>query len=90
MTALTSPARSRSTDNRFYGVAEGLVEDNADPEREGRIKVCFPWFSGEMVSEWCRVLQFYAGPGYGAYFVPEVGDEVLVGFSKEPQTIWMT
>ena len=77
---MSSPSRSRSTDNRFYGVVEALVESNADPEQEGRIKVSYPWFSGEMVSEWCRVAQPYAGPGYGAYFVPEVGDEVLVAF----------
>ena len=25
--------------------------------------------------------QFYAGNGYGAFFVPEVGDEVLVAFT---------
>ena len=74
-------SRVRSTDQRFYGVVEAIVEENDDgDEKEGRVKVCFPWFSGEMVSEWCRVAQFYAGPGYGAYFVPEVGDEVLVAF----------
>ena len=73
-------ARSRSTDRRFYGVAEALVEENVDPENEGRVKVRFPWFSGQMVSEWCRVSQFYAGPQFGAYFVPEVDAEVLVAF----------
>ncbi len=34
-----------------------------------------------MESEWCRVRQFYAGPGYGAFFIPEVGDEVLIAFT---------
>ncbi|WP_428268709.1 phage baseplate assembly protein V [Haliangium sp.] len=72
--------RSRSCDRRFYGVAEGIVHDVNDPEKEGRIKVSFPWFDGETISEWCRVMQFYAGNGYGSFFVPEVGDEVLVGF----------
>ena len=33
-----------------------------------------------MVSDWCRVAQLYAGNGYGAFFVPEVDDEVLVAF----------
>ncbi len=77
---MQSVARARSTDRRFYGVAEALVEENVDPENEGRVKVCFPWFSGEMVSEWCRVCQLYAGSDFGAYFVPEVGTEVLVAF----------
>jgi uncharacterized protein involved in type VI secretion and phage assembly len=33
-----------------------------------------------METEWCRVRQFYAGNGYGAVFIPEVGDEVLLAF----------
>jgi len=77
---MSAVPRSRSSDRRFYGVAEGLVEDNIDPESEGRVKVSFPWFSGEMVSEWCRVAQIYAGDQFGAYFTPEIGSEVLVAF----------
>ena len=77
---MTPVARSRSTDRRYYGVAEALVVEVVDPESEGRIKVKFPWFDDAMVSEWCRVAYFYAGNGYGALFVPEVGDEVIVAF----------
>jgi phage baseplate assembly protein V len=69
-----------SADRRFYGVAEALVHDNDDPLQEGRVQLTLPWFSASMVTEWCRVAQPYAGDGYGAYFVPEVGDEVLVAF----------
>lgn len=72
--------RSRSTDQRFYGVAEALVVDNLDPEGQGRVKVKFPWFDPGMDSEWCRVSNLYAGNDYGSFFVPEVGDEVLVAF----------
>ena len=77
---MTQPARSRAADQRYYGVSEAIVEDNADPEGQGRVRLRFPWFSGEMVSEWCRVAQFYAGPQFGAYFVPECKSEVLVAF----------
>jgi uncharacterized protein involved in type VI secretion and phage assembly len=73
--------RSRSTDKRFYGVVEGLVTANADPDQEGKVRVKYPSFDEDMVSEWCRILQPYAGPGYGMFFVPEVGDEVVVGFA---------
>lgn len=72
--------RSASTDQRFYGVAEALVVDNEDPEKRGRVRVIFPWFDPGMESEWCRVSNLYAGNDYGSAFVPEVGDEVLVGF----------
>jgi uncharacterized protein involved in type VI secretion and phage assembly len=73
-------ARSRALDQRYYGVVEGIVEANDDPDKEGRIKVKFPWFDDNTVSEWCRVRQLYAGNGYGTFFVPEVGDEVLISF----------
>lgn len=73
-------ARSMAGDRRFYGVAEALVEDNNDPDGEGRVRLRFPWLSESMVTEWTRVAQPYAGGGYGAYFVPEKGDEVLVAF----------
>jgi phage baseplate assembly protein V len=77
----TAVSRTRSTDKRFYGVVEGLVTDVNDKDgKEGRVKVQFPWFDDQMETEWCRVRQFYAGNGYGAFFVPEVGDEVLVAF----------
>ncbi len=77
---MSAGPRSRSTDRRFYGVAEAIVIDNDDPEKEGRIKVRLPWFDVDMISDWCRVRQPYAGNGYGMYLVPEVGDEVLVAF----------
>jgi uncharacterized protein involved in type VI secretion and phage assembly len=72
--------RAQSTDRRYYGVVEAIVVDAVDPEKEGRVKIQFPWFDEEMVTEWCRACQLYAGNGYGALFVPEVGDEVLVSF----------
>ena len=77
---MSAVPRSRSTDQRYYGVAEALVTDVNDPQQEGRIKLKFPWFDPDMESEWCRVKQFYAGNDYGAFFIPEVGDEVLVAF----------
>jgi phage baseplate assembly protein V len=77
---MTAQSRSRTTDKRFYGVYEALVTDVNDPAKEGRVKLSFPWFDESMVTEWCRVRQFYAGNSYGAFFLPEVDDEVLVAF----------
>jgi phage baseplate assembly protein V len=78
---MSTVSRTRSTDKRFYGVVEGLVTDNADPDHEGKVRVKFPWFDDDTITEWCRVLQPYAGSGYGTFFVPEVGDEVVIGFA---------
>jgi uncharacterized protein involved in type VI secretion and phage assembly len=78
---MSAISRTRSTDKRFYGVVQGIVTNVIDDSgKEGRVKVQFPWFDNQMETEWCRVRQFYAGNGYGAVFVPEVGDEVLVAF----------
>ena len=74
--------RSRSTDQRYYGVVEAVVAKvTGDPEHECRVKLTFPRLDGgKAESDWCRVMQPYAGNGYGAVFVPEEGDEVLVAF----------
>lgn len=72
-------ARFRSTDRRYYGVVEALVEQ-VEGDDECRVKLSFPWFDPGTVTEWCRVAQPYAGGGYGMCFVPEKGDEVLVAF----------
>jgi len=70
----------RAFDRRFFGVAEAIVVDHVDPDREGRVRLRFPWYDDGTISEWVRVAQLYAGPGYGSFFVPEKGDEVLVAF----------
>jgi uncharacterized protein involved in type VI secretion and phage assembly len=78
---MSTASRTRTTDKRFYGVVQGIVTDvNDGSGKEGRVKVQFPWFDDQMETEWCRVRQFYAGNGYGAFFIPEVGDEVLIAF----------
>lgn len=76
---MTTP-RSRSTDQRYYGVVEAIVTDVDDPQKLGRVKLKFPWFDKEMETEWCRVRQFYAGNDYGAFFIPEAKTEVLAAF----------
>lgn len=64
----------------YYGVVQGIVAEVDDPEKEGRVKVTFPWFDENTISQWCRVSQLYAGQGYGAMWTPELKDEVLVAF----------
>src|SRR5713101_3452687 len=68
--------------DRFYGVVVGVVTNNQDPENLHRVKVRFPWLSNDVdvESHWARVASPMAGNGRGAYFLPEVDDEVLVAF----------
>jgi uncharacterized protein involved in type VI secretion and phage assembly len=69
-------------DGRFYGLAVGIVTNNRDPEGLGRVKVRFPWLSDQDESYWARIATPMAGKNRGLYFLPEVDDEVLVGFER--------
>ncbi|MEW2125914.1 VgrG-related protein [Streptomyces sp. NPDC007259] len=66
---------------RWAGLVSGTVTDTHDPEGSGRVKVRFPWLSDEYASDWARTAQS-GGTGGGEAFIPEVGDEVLVGFEQ--------
>jgi uncharacterized protein involved in type VI secretion and phage assembly len=72
--------RAQALDRRLYGVFSGIVEDNDDPEHEGRVTLRLPWLDDATVTDWCRVVQPYAGDGFGALWVPEKQCEVLVAF----------
>ncbi len=70
----------KRSDSRIYGVVIGIVTNNKDTEKLGRVKVKIPRLSGEDESNWARVISFMAGKDRGAFFLPEVDDEVLVAF----------
>lgn len=58
----------------------GVVTNNNDPDSMGRVKLGFPWLAPTYESDWARVVQVGMGKEWGNLFLPEVGDEVLVGF----------
>jgi uncharacterized protein involved in type VI secretion and phage assembly len=58
----------------------GIVTDNQDPHNMGRVKVKYPWLSDQDTSDWARVIAPGAGAERGIMYIPEVNDEVLVGF----------
>ncbi|MFI8252218.1 VgrG-related protein [Streptomyces filamentosus] len=68
-----------AADRRPGGLVNATVTDTQDPEGSGRVKVAFPWLSDEYASDWARTAQA-AGTGGGEPYIPEVGDEVVVGF----------
>lgn len=71
---------ARTDSEPFFGVVVGVVTNNQDPDKMHRVKVRFPWLSNDVESNWARVASLMAGKGRGAYFLPEVDDEVLVAF----------
>ncbi|MFT7838809.1 VgrG-related protein [Saccharothrix sp. BKS2] len=62
------------------GLVPAVVSDVRDPAKTGRVKLTFPWLAADFTSGWARTVHASAGNGYGALALPEVGDEVLVGF----------
>jgi uncharacterized protein involved in type VI secretion and phage assembly len=64
------------------GLVPALVSDANDPQKLGRVKVTFPWLADDYTSGWARTLQLGGGSARGMLVLPEVGDEVLVGFEQ--------
>jgi uncharacterized protein involved in type VI secretion and phage assembly len=65
---------------KIFGVVIGVVTNNQDPDKLGRVKVKFPWLDEDDESNWARVATMMAGNNRGTFFLPEVDDEVLVAF----------
>ena len=62
------------------GLVIGTVSDVDDTDNLGRVKVTFQVLSSEVTSDWARVASVGAGSGRGMLSLPEIGDEVLLGF----------
>lgn len=58
----------------------GLVTNNNDPDGLGRVRVKFPTLTIDHESQWARVVAIGAGTDRGFDCLPEINDEVLVGF----------
>jgi len=56
-----------------------IVVENEDPDHMGRIRVRFFWQEDEM-SPWLRIINPYGGKEKGHMFIPEIDEEVIVGF----------
>ncbi len=66
------------------GAQRGRVFDNADPDGLGRVKVQFPWQMAKgTATPWIKMATPYSGAEKGFYFIPENGEEVLVGFEGD-------
>lgn len=77
---LDEAERNGKAGGRVGGVAVAVVADNRDPDGLGRVKVKFPWKDDADESSWARLAVPMAGKARGTWFLPEVGDEVLVAF----------
>lgn len=82
---MSQAADLMNTNERDFGegeffCAEGIVARNDDPENRCRVQCTIPIIDENVIHEvWARRFQMYVGsPGYGDYFVPEIGTEVMI------------
>ena len=58
----------------------GVVTNNNDPEKMGRVRVKYPSLSDREESAWARVATPSTGNGRGLLMLPQPDEEVVVGF----------
>ncbi len=74
-----------------YSTAQGLQlatvrKIDQDPEGLYRIQVEIPSASAEPNVTWARMAQYYATSNSGFFFLPELDDEVVLGFLENDST----
>lgn len=62
------------------GLLIGIVTSNNDPDNLSRVRVIVPLLGDQVEMGWARVVAPGAGKARGLMVMPEVGDEVLLGF----------
>jgi uncharacterized protein involved in type VI secretion and phage assembly len=65
---------------KYYGVVTGKVISQLDPLSLGRVQVQLPFIDSVDLSPWARIASPMASTETGFYFIPQMGDEVLVAF----------
>jgi len=75
--------KSETGDSRMFGVVVGVVAKNYDENMPGRICVQIPTRDSEANElKWARIASLSMGKNWGHYFIPEIGDEVLLVFEQ--------
>lgn len=80
------PAYSNASVHPVMPMQRARVTDNEDEQMLGRIRVQFPWQEiqdKKMKTPWLRIATPYSGAEKGHLFIPEIGEEVLVGFEMD-------
>lgn len=69
------------------GLHVGVVKKiDEDPGKEYRIQVEIPLLNADKNLVWARLSNFWSSKSYGAFFIPNIGDEVVLGFLNNDPT----
>ena len=71
--------KPQEPEKRIYGVTVCTVLNNIDSIGQARVQLSLPWLPG--FQPWARISNQMAGSGTGCFFVPQIGEEVLVSFN---------
>lgn len=75
--------KTETGDERVFGVMIGKVTRNYDQSMGGRVCVSIPTRDANADElHWARLVQPASGKEWGYYFLPEVGDQVLLAFEN--------
>jgi uncharacterized protein involved in type VI secretion and phage assembly len=64
----------------------GIVTNNSDPDNLGRVRVNYPSLGSDVEGTWARIASVSAGNARGLMMLPQVGEEVLIGFEHDDTT----
>jgi uncharacterized protein involved in type VI secretion and phage assembly len=69
------------------GLHIGVVRKlDGDPAKEFRIQVEIPLLNADKNLVWARLCNFWSSNSFGAFFIPNIGDEVVLGFLNNDPT----
>lgn len=68
---------------RYYSSYRGIVIDNKDPNKEGRIIATVPMITGnEPLPDWCYPKASVGGAKFGIFHPPDIGSGVWIEFEN--------
>ncbi len=74
---------ARQIDETYYGKYRGIVVDNKDPEKRGRLKLQIPSVLADQDSDWALPCLPYGGfAQQGLFLIPDVDAQVWVEFEE--------
>ena len=76
-----APRMTSAAERPVHGLMTAIVTNCDDPDKLGRVKVKYPYLTEDGDSFWAPVISVGAGKARGLMVIPEVNDEVVVGFA---------
>lgn len=75
--------KTETGDNRILGLMIGIVVNNYDEKMPGRVCVNIPVRDTDAnTTKWAKMVMNSNGTKWGTYFLPEVGDQVVLAFEE--------